>query len=116
MVRTISIAPLLLKLDAEGAEYEIIDRLVETDAIKEINAAAIEWHDSAGVEYLTSHLLASGFQSQAKPLEPDGSIGMIDAWSIEPGLASWRHGWKSADNSDAQDEPSPRCRSESACR
>jgi len=73
-------APILLKLDAEGAEYEIIDRLIETGVIKEINAAAIEWHDSPGEEYLTSRLLASGFQSQAMPLEPDGSIGMIEAW------------------------------------
>jgi hypothetical protein len=53
---------------------------METGAIQEINAAAIEWHDSPGEEYLTSRLLASGFQSQAKSLEPDGSIGMIDAW------------------------------------
>ncbi len=73
-------ASILLKLDAEGAEYEIIDRLVETGAIEAIKAAAIEWHDSPGEEYLTSRLLAAGFQSQAKALEPDGSIGMIDAW------------------------------------
>jgi FkbM family methyltransferase len=73
-------ASILLKLDAEGAEYEIIDRLIEASVIQEINAAAIEWHDSPGEEYLTSRLLASGFQSYAKALEPDGSIGMIDAW------------------------------------
>jgi FkbM family methyltransferase len=72
--------PILLKLDAEGAEYEIIDRLMETGALKEIKATAIEWHDSPGEKYLTSRLLASGFQSQAKALESDGSIGMIDAW------------------------------------
>ena len=73
-------APILLKLDAEGAEYEIIDRLIATGVIHEINAAAIEWHDLPGEEYLTSRLLASGFQSEAKALEPDKSIGMIDAW------------------------------------
>jgi FkbM family methyltransferase len=73
-------APILLKLDAEGAEYEIIDRLIETGGIKEISAAAIEWHDSPGAEYLTSRLGASGFFTHAKPLEADESIGMIDAW------------------------------------
>jgi len=72
--------PILLKLDAEGAEYEIIDRLMETGAIQEIRAAAIEWHDSPGEEYLTSRLRAAGFQIQTKALEPDRSIGMIDAW------------------------------------
>jgi FkbM family methyltransferase len=72
-------APILLKLDAEGAEYGIIDRLVETGSIREIAAAAIEWHLSPGEEYIGSKLRAAGFQTEAKVLEP-GCIGMIDAW------------------------------------
>jgi FkbM family methyltransferase len=75
-------APILLKLDAEGAEYGIIDRLAETGAIQELAAAAIEWHLKPGEEYLTSKLRAAGFQTQAKVLEP-GSIGMIDAWKLQ---------------------------------
>ena len=35
-------APILLKLDAEGSEYGIIDRLVETGDIREIHDAAVE--------------------------------------------------------------------------
>jgi FkbM family methyltransferase len=72
-------APILLKLDAEGAEYGIIDRLVETGDIRELAAAAIEWHFSPGEKYITSKLRSAGFQTVAKVLEPD-SIGMIDAW------------------------------------
>jgi FkbM family methyltransferase len=73
-------APILLKLDAEGVEYEIIDRFIETGIMQEITAAAIEWHDSPGEGYLTSRLRASGFQTEARALEADGSIGIIDAW------------------------------------
>jgi FkbM family methyltransferase len=72
-------APILLKLDAEGAEYGIIDRLVETGDIRELDAATIEWHLTPGEDYITSRLNAFGFQTEAKVLEP-GSIGMIDAW------------------------------------
>jgi FkbM family methyltransferase len=72
-------APILLKLDAEGAEYEIIDRLVETGDIREINAAAIEWHLLPGEDHITSKLRTADFQTQAKILDP-GCIGMIDAW------------------------------------
>jgi FkbM family methyltransferase len=71
-------ARILLKLDAEGAEYGIINRLVETDAIREIAAAVVEWHFEPGESYLTSRLHAAGFQTQTKILVPE-CIGMIDA-------------------------------------
>jgi FkbM family methyltransferase len=73
-------APILLKLDAEGAEYGIIDRLARTGALKDIAYAAIEWHLTPGAQYLTSRLESAGFQTAGKILEPDHSIGMIDAW------------------------------------
>jgi FkbM family methyltransferase len=73
-------APVLLKLDAEGAEYEIVNRLLEAGCLQQIAAAAIEWHLSPGEEYLTSRLHSAGFQTGSKTLEADGSIGMIDAW------------------------------------
>ena len=73
-------APILLKLDAEGVEYEIIDRFMETGLMQEISAAAIEWHDLPGEGYLTSRLRGSGFQTEARALEADCSIGIIDAW------------------------------------
>lgn len=36
--------PLILKLDAEGAEYEILERLRETGLLREVMAAMIECH------------------------------------------------------------------------
>jgi FkbM family methyltransferase len=74
-------ARILLKLDAEGAEYGIIDRLSETGAIGQIENAAIEWHMSPGEPYLTSKLRAAGFLTSAKVLDP-WWIGMIDAWKV----------------------------------
>lgn len=73
-------APILLKIDAEGAEYGIIDRLARTGSLDEIDYAVIEWHSNPGEKYLTSRLQSAGFQYSAKILEPDDSIGMIDAW------------------------------------
>jgi FkbM family methyltransferase len=72
-------APILLKLDAEGAEYGIIDRLAQADLLHEIKAAAIEWHLAPGEDYITSRLHAADFQTLTKELEP-GCMGMIDAW------------------------------------
>jgi FkbM family methyltransferase len=72
-------ARILLKLDAEGAEYGIIDRLSETGAIRQLANAAIEWHKSPGEPYLTSKLHAAGFTTSAKVLDSWG-LGMIDAW------------------------------------
>ena len=73
-------APILLKIDAEGAEYGIVDRLAQTGGLNEIAYAAIEWHLSPGEQYITSRLKSAGFKTDAKILEPDNSIGMIDAW------------------------------------
>ena len=72
-------ARILLKLDAEGAEYGIIDRLSETGAIHELADAAVEWHMLPGEPYLTSKLRAAGFTTSSKVLDPWG-LGMIDAW------------------------------------
>jgi FkbM family methyltransferase len=73
-------SPILLKVDAEGAEYGIIDRLAQTGGLDEIAYAAIEWHLNPGKEYITSRLQSAGFTTDAKALEPDNSIGMINAW------------------------------------
>lgn len=73
-------APILLKIDAEGAEYGIIDRLAQTGGLNEIAYAAIEWHLTPGERYIVSRLRSAGFKTDAKILEPDNSIGMINAW------------------------------------
>jgi hypothetical protein len=70
----------LLKLDAEGAEYGIIDRLSRTGGLDHISYAVVEWHLSPGKQYITSRLESAGFKTTARVLEPDGSIGIINAW------------------------------------
>lgn len=80
-------AQILLKIDAEGAEYQIISRLAETGALAEISAAAIEWHLSPGKDFLISRLASAGFTTEAIVLEKDGSIGMINAWRIDVPLS-----------------------------
>jgi FkbM family methyltransferase len=72
-------APVLLKLDAEGAEYGIIDRLAETGTLRDIAGATIEWHLAPGEEAIASRLRAAGFHIQSKVLEP-GCMGIVDAW------------------------------------
>jgi FkbM family methyltransferase len=72
-------APVLLKLDAEGAEYGIIDRLAETGGLRDIAGATIEWHLVPGEEAIASRLRASGFRIHSKVLEPD-CMGIVDAW------------------------------------
>lgn len=70
---------IMLKLDAEGIEYEVIDRLVETGSIAEITAAVIEWHGPNGENRLLPQLERSHFSTQARVLTDD-PIGIIDAW------------------------------------
>ena len=33
-----------LKLDVEGAEYDVLERMIETDVLSYVNALFIEWH------------------------------------------------------------------------
>jgi hypothetical protein len=40
-----SYAVIIVKLDIEGAEYEVIESLLESGAINRINELFIEWHD-----------------------------------------------------------------------
>ena len=35
---------IILKIDIEGAEYEVIDKMIEDDSLKYINTIAVEWH------------------------------------------------------------------------
>lgn len=39
-------APFVLKLDAEGAEYDILERLIESGKHTLIDRLYVEWHDS----------------------------------------------------------------------
>jgi FkbM family methyltransferase len=68
----------LLKLDAEGAEYEILDSLNRAGLLPDISAAVIEWHGDPGPAGMLSQLQAAGFQTSNEDLYP--KIGLIKAW------------------------------------
>src|SRR5262249_2062957 len=72
-------SPILLKLDAEGAEYGIIERLASTRLLSGIWAASIEWHGEPGPAVLEEHLRNAGFRAESHALE-DGTIGVINAF------------------------------------
>jgi FkbM family methyltransferase len=52
---------IVLKMDIEGAEYEVLPKMIEDGSIEYINQAFIEWHDWVMPEYKykTSELLNS---------------------------------------------------------
>lgn len=75
-------SPILLKLDAEGAEYAIIERLSEAGLLREIEASVIEWHGSPGAAFLEPLLSDAGFTTSTHPLNLDGSIGLTVASRI----------------------------------
>ncbi|HTQ09671.1 MAG TPA: FkbM family methyltransferase [Fimbriimonadaceae bacterium] len=62
-VESLGARRLVVKLDAEGAEYEIMRRLADTDLLARIDLLMIEWHrrPDADPEELRKLLRAAGF-------------------------------------------------------
>jgi len=57
---------ILLKLDCEGAEYDIIDQLDKTNQLGKINVIVIEWH-MKGYQTLNDTLVANNFCTTVFP-------------------------------------------------
>lgn len=65
---------IVVKMDCEGAEYEIIGRLSETNLLGNIHAFLIEWHDK-GAASIEQPLRDAGFFVFSRQLTPES--GMI---------------------------------------
>ena len=72
-----------LKIDVEGAEYDVIDDLIETDAIRWVHEAAIEYHEletkPGCLTRMTSALEAAGFHIDVTPAAAGTRVGLIRA-------------------------------------
>ncbi len=67
----------VLKIDCEGAEYEILQKLNEANMLKDIDVLLIEWHDK-GAKILEDLLTANDFRVVSRHLT--SITGMIYAF------------------------------------
>lgn len=77
ILKTVNDEKIIIKMDCEGAEYEILDNLFESGVIDQIDVLLLEWHDN-GVEEIEKLLLESGFNLFVRDLDPIS--GMVYAY------------------------------------
>lgn len=62
-----------LKIDCEGGEYEIIDKLDLDGLLDQVNVLIIEWHDK-GAEHIEDVLIKNKFKIFSRVLETNSGI------------------------------------------
>ena len=70
--------PIIVKMDCEGAEYEILEDLADSGVLKEIAALIIEWHDR-GPAPLADLLLMNGYWIWTSRVEGTRDLGLLYA-------------------------------------
>lgn len=71
----------VLKVDAEGAEYEIFERLRDLDLLKKVDVLFLEWHERKGKDpqFFRDLLKEAGFISTER-MHPEAPVGLINAF------------------------------------
>lgn len=64
---------IVIKMDCEGAEYEIIEDLNHTGLLKDIDIIMLEWHDK-GPHFIEKVLTENKFQVFSRSLGPNAGI------------------------------------------
>lgn len=74
----------VLKLDAEGAEYEIFERMIALDLLKNVDVLFLEWHTRKGKDpaYFRKVLKEAGFISTERQ-HPEAPVGLINAFRVD---------------------------------
>ena len=84
--------PLLIKLDCEGSEYDIVDRLVETQLLDQVEAYIIEYHyirPEDGPDRIRAPFLAHGFLVKTiwSGVEAGGILALRQPQAVRPSVA-----------------------------
>lgn len=80
--------PVILKIDCEGAEYEIFDRLSEAGLAGRFDVILMEWHrlqPDHSPQRLRSRLMAEGYRTHCRGAD-NATFDMLYAFRIQSGI------------------------------